>query len=108
MTFDPCCDRRGFLSWGLGGALSLSLGGLARPLWAGEPELAGFGGAKQCIVLWLNGGPSQLETFNPLPGTPQGGPTKAIATAQKGVKLAASMPRPGGTKGIPSARKACS
>lgn len=93
MTFDPCCDRRGFLSWGLGGALSLSLGGLARPVWAGDPELPGFGAAKRVVVLWLNGGPSQIETWNPLPGTPQGGPTQAIDTAAKGVRIAATLPR---------------
>ncbi len=37
-----------------------------------------------CILLWMAGGPSQLETFDPKPGTEHGGETKAIATAGPG------------------------
>src|SRR4029077_9721551 len=33
-------------------------------------------------------GPSQFETFDPKPGTGNGGPTKAIGTAHSGVQLA--------------------
>ena len=31
------------------------------------------GSAKRCLVLWMNGGPSQFETFDPKPGTVTGG-----------------------------------
>src|SRR5262249_32656165 len=34
-----------------------------------------------CILLWMQGGPSQFETFSPKPGHPNGGETKAIPTA---------------------------
>jgi hypothetical protein len=34
-----------------------------------------------CILLWMAGGPSQLETFDPKPGTEHGGETRSIATA---------------------------
>jgi hypothetical protein len=44
---------------------------------------------KSIIVLWLAGGPSQLETFDPKPGTNIAGGTKAIETSVKGVQLAA-------------------
>ena len=37
-----------------------------------------------CILLWMAGGPSQLETFDPKPGTEHGGPTKVIETAVPG------------------------
>jgi hypothetical protein len=40
------------------------------------------------ILLWLGGGPSQLETFDPHPGTDIAGDTEAIATAARGVQLA--------------------
>jgi hypothetical protein len=40
------------------------------------------------ILLWLGGGPSQLETFDPHPDTRIAAGTKAIATAVPGVKLA--------------------
>jgi hypothetical protein len=41
-----------------------------------------------CILLWMGGGPSQLETFDPKPGTDHGGPTQAIETAVPGIKIA--------------------
>lgn len=41
-----------------------------------------------CILLWMAGGPSQLETFDPKPGTANGGDTKAIDTAVPGIKIA--------------------
>jgi hypothetical protein len=41
-----------------------------------------------CILLWMAGGPSQLETFDPKPGTEHGGDTKAIPTAVPGISIA--------------------
>jgi len=41
-----------------------------------------------CILLWMAGGPSQLETFDPKPGTEHGGETKTIATAVPGISIA--------------------
>ncbi|MEX0586971.1 MAG: DUF1501 domain-containing protein, partial [Pirellulales bacterium] len=48
---------------------------------------------KSIIVLWLAGGPSQLETFDPHPGTNIAAGTKAIGTAATNVQLAADYPR---------------
>ena len=47
--------------------------------------------AKSVIVLWMGGGPSQLETFDPKPGAGIAASTKAINTAVKGVQLAAGL-----------------
>jgi uncharacterized protein (DUF1501 family) len=47
--------------------------------------------ARSVIVLWLGGGPSQLETFDPKPGTSIAAGTRAISTAVKGVQLAAGL-----------------
>ena len=41
-----------------------------------------------CILLWMAGGPSQFETFDPKPGHANGGDTKAIETAVPGIKIA--------------------
>jgi hypothetical protein len=49
------------------------------------------GPARSIILLWLEGGPSQLETFDPHPGTEIAGGTEAIPTAVKGVQLAAGL-----------------
>ena len=46
-----------------------------------------------CILLWMAGGPSQLETFDPKPGTEHGGETKAIDTAVPGISIAQGWER---------------
>ncbi|MAS94730.1 MAG: hypothetical protein CMO55_16140 [Verrucomicrobiales bacterium] len=42
---------------------------------------------KSVIVLWMRGGASQLETFDPHPGSPIGYDSTAIATATKGIQF---------------------
>jgi uncharacterized protein (DUF1501 family) len=46
-----------------------------------------------CIVLWMQGGPSQFETFDPKPGHANGGETKAIATRLPGLQFSEHLPR---------------
>src|SRR5262245_22498280 len=41
-----------------------------------------------CILLWMQGGPSQFETFDPKPDHANGGGTKVIETAVPGVAIA--------------------
>jgi hypothetical protein len=43
---------------------------------------------KACILLWMAGGPSQFETFDPKPGAETQGPTTAIPTAVPGIRVA--------------------
>lgn len=40
------------------------------------------------ILLWMQGGPSQFETFDPKPNTKVGGPTQAIRTVTRGIHIA--------------------
>ena len=40
---------------------------------------------KHCILLWMNGGASQFETFDMKPGRPTGGPFRPIATNVPGI-----------------------
>ncbi len=47
---------------------------------------------KACILLWMAGGPSQLETLDPKPGHRNGGPTQAISTAVPGIELSQNLP----------------
>lgn len=46
-----------------------------------------------CILLWMQGGPSQFETFSPLAGHANGGPTKAIPTSVSGIQIAENLPK---------------
>ncbi len=48
---------------------------------------------KRVILLWLAGGASQLETFDPKPGRPTGGPFRAIQTRVPGVSISELMPK---------------
>jgi len=80
---DGAVSRRGFL-----GRVGAGLAGLSwldcLALHAEELRRA----HKACIVLWMAGGPSQFETFDPKPGAATQGPTRAIATAVPGVRIA--------------------
>ena len=41
---------------------------------------------RSMILLWMDGGPSQFETFDPKPGKETGGTTKAIDTSVREFK----------------------
>ncbi len=83
-------SRRGFLQLSSLSALS----------WCSAQSIADVGTrlekrpsrAKAAIFLWMDGGPSQLETFDPHPGSPTGGPTRAIKTRLPGVEIGAGLP----------------
>lgn len=45
-----------------------------------------------CILLWMQGGPSQFETFSPLANHENGGETKSIDTSVAGIQIAEHMP----------------
>ena len=47
---------------------------------------------KSCILLWMSGGPSQLDTFDPKPKHKNGGPVKAISTSVSGIQISDSLP----------------
>jgi hypothetical protein len=48
---------------------------------------------RACILLWMSGGPSQMDTFDLKPGHENGGPFKAIDTAAPGVKISEHLPK---------------
>ncbi len=48
---------------------------------------------KRVILLWLAGGSSQLETWDPKPGAPTGGPFRAIPTSVPGIQISELMPK---------------
>src|SRR5438046_8376332 len=87
-------DRRGFLGAVAAGATAVAadmtvLGVLRSPAFADELKKK----QKRCILLWLAGGASQLETFDPKPGAATGGPFRAIQTSVPGVHISELMPK---------------
>jgi len=48
---------------------------------------------RSCILLWMNGGPSQMDTFDLKPGHTNGGPYRAIQTSVPGIRISEHLPR---------------
>jgi hypothetical protein len=48
---------------------------------------------RACILLWMAGGPSQMDTFDLKPGHPNGGPFREIDTAAPGVRISEHLPQ---------------
>lgn len=86
MNAQGVLDRRGFLrSVGLGAAGALGLSFVDRLAMASEDLRQR---RMAMILLWMGGGPSQLETFDPKPDHANGAETPTIETALPGVRLA--------------------
>ncbi|MEO0529580.1 MAG: DUF1501 domain-containing protein [Planctomycetota bacterium] len=47
---------------------------------------------KRCVLLWMEGGPSQFETLDPKPGTSSAGDAGRIATVVPGIHLSENLP----------------
>src|SRR5262245_45857233 len=83
--------RRAFLQVGASSILGLSLADL---LCARASSGAHTGKARAVILLWLWGGPSQLDTFDPKPGAPLDyrGPFGTIPTRITGLRFTELFP----------------
>src|SRR5688572_6166103 len=81
-------SRRGFLGGVAAGAAALGFGGLMQPLAAKELQKTD----KRVLLVWLSGGVSQLETWDPKPGTNTGGPFQTISTSVPGVQICELLP----------------
>jgi hypothetical protein len=83
---DGVLSRRSFLRRMAVGAAGAGMVGWKDNLALHADELRKNGMA--CILLFMRGGPSQMETFDPKPGAANGGPTQAIRTAASGIQIA--------------------
>jgi len=79
-------SRRGFLHTVSAGALAAGTLTLRDVMSLQAAELRKQG--KSMILLWMGGGPSQFETFDPKPNHANGGETKAISTSVSGIQIA--------------------
>lgn len=48
---------------------------------------------RSCILLWMSGGPSQMDTFDLKPGHENGGPFQEIETTVPGMKISQHLPQ---------------
>ncbi|MCA8987614.1 MAG: DUF1501 domain-containing protein [Planctomycetaceae bacterium] len=84
----PGFRRRDWLKWHTVAGLSFLLPSLS----ARAAEQRGSERARSLICLWMNGGPSQLEMWDPHPGTEIGGPTTAIKTSIPEIEIGSGLP----------------
>src|SRR5688572_19290350 len=82
-------NRRSFLTTTAAG---ISLSGWLARLAAAAPEGKR---PKSCILLWMAGGPSHIDTFDPKPEAPADirGEFKAIETSVSGIRISEHFPR---------------
>jgi len=87
------CDgvlRRDFLQLGMLSALGMSVTDLLRWQALAAPAKRDI----SCILIWLDGGPSHLDMFDPKPNAPKEvrGPFGVIPTALPGVRISEHLP----------------
>jgi hypothetical protein len=92
-TNHPACElsRRQIFRLATAGVVGFSASGWIEALaaeTAADPKRR-----KSCILLWMTGGPSQTDTFDPKPGHPNGGEFKAIDTAVPGILISQHLPK---------------
>src|SRR5271156_6467831 len=83
-------SRRELLRLSLAGVVGCSSSGWLERLAAAtakNPERK-----RACILLWMNGGPAQTDTFDLKPGHANGGPFKEIATTVPGLSFSEHLP----------------
>jgi hypothetical protein len=96
MTITRNCEgftRRDCVKLGLSGLFAGGLVGALRSTASAAVNPARK--AKACILIWMDGGPSHYETFDPKPDAPQEfrGQFDAIATRAPGVRFSQHMAR---------------
>jgi hypothetical protein len=87
----PTLSRRDWMKLSAAGVVGWSMSGWLESLAADtatDPQRK-----RSCILLWMNGGPSQMDTFDLKPGTANGGPYKEIATIVPGIKISEHLPK---------------
>lgn len=88
--FQPIDRRRMMQAMGLG-ALGTACASWFAPL--ATAAAAHPGRRRHCILLWMNGGPSQTDTFDMKPGHANGGSIKEIATSVPGLRFSEHFSR---------------
>lgn len=97
MSFFHRCEgprRREVLRVGALSAFGLSLPGVTALQHAASATTRSRPSTKSCILIWLDGGPSHLETFDLKPEAPREvrGPLSAVSSAVAGVQISECLP----------------
>ncbi|MCD0459708.1 DUF1501 domain-containing protein [Roseiconus lacunae] len=89
-------SRRSILTR-IGPAAAIGMSSWRQSLLTAASEATASEGAtragRHCVVLWMSGGPSQLDTFDMKPGTAVGGPLKEAQTSVPGLRFSEHLPK---------------
>jgi uncharacterized protein (DUF1501 family) len=94
----PHLSRRKFLGAAGGGFLGFAAArqtdvfGAPSLNWLLPQDGATRAAARACIVVWLAGGPSHIDTFDPKEGRETGGPVKGLDTSVPGLQISEYLP----------------
>ncbi|QDU27537.1 hypothetical protein ETAA8_26250 [Anatilimnocola aggregata] len=88
-------SRRDCLQFGLSAMAGVGLTSLLRLQAEASPTVARKGTAKSCVLIWMDGGPTHFETFDPKPDAPAEirGEFEPISTKLPGVQFSQHMTR---------------
>jgi hypothetical protein len=87
----PVLSRREMMTLSAAGAVTFSFSGWMKALadqTANNPQRR-----RSCILLWMVGGPSQMDTFDLKPGHVNGGPYRETASSVPGIRISEHLPR---------------
>src|SRR5438132_6717879 len=91
MTRAAHISRRDWLRLSTAGVIGCSMSGWLESMAADiatDPQRR-----RSCILLWMNGGPSQMDTFDLKPGHSNGGPFKETPTSIPGIRISEHLPQ---------------
>jgi len=91
MTCSAQLSRRDWLRLSTAGVVGYSMSGWLESMAAdiaSDPQRR-----RSCILLWMAGGPSQMDTFDLKPGHPNGGLFKETQTSIPGIHISEHLPR---------------
>jgi uncharacterized protein (DUF1501 family) len=91
MTRSAQISRRDWLRLSAAGVVGYSMSGWLESMAADiatDPQRR-----RACILLWMNGGPSQMDTFDLKPGHANGGPFKELQTSIPGIRISEHLPQ---------------
>ena len=84
-------SRREALKLSTAGVVGFSMSGWLEAL--ANDNAANSQRRRSCILLWMNGGPSQMDTFDLKPGHANGGPYQEIQTNVPGIRISEHLPK---------------
>ena len=86
-------SRREALQLSAAGVVGFSMSGWLEALANDQATTPNPQRRRSCILLWMNGGPCQMDTFDLKPGHANGGPYQAIPTSVPGIRISQHLPR---------------